>query len=140
MAGSPCFTGNDQHRTALDPFRDDRGGSCQVLSAALSADHRVRHLLVDRSNDFFMVETGPASLTARKGCTKLMKQTITDFDVDENRDWRAKLGCGQYQHVRHDPPLISREWTLSATGREQRIGAELECRKCDDRTPRDCTD
>jgi hypothetical protein len=60
-----------------------------------------------------------------------MIQKITGFDRDEERSLRAKLACGHYQHVRHDPPLIVREWTLSEAGRSSRIGAELECRKCD---------
>lgn len=64
-----------------------------------------------------------------------MKQKITRFDQDEERHWRAKLACGHYQHVRHDPPLMSREWVLTATGREEKIGAKLECRKCDEKSP-----
>lgn len=62
-----------------------------------------------------------------------MKQTITGFDQDDEHHWRAKLACGHYQHVRHDPPLTVREWTLTEAGRESNIGAELDCRKCADR-------
>lgn len=66
-----------------------------------------------------------------------MKQTIIGFDLDDEQDWRAKLTCGHYQHVRHDPPLITREWTLTAAGRNGKIGAELECKKCNTSEPRD---
>lgn len=66
-----------------------------------------------------------------------MKQMIIGFDRDDERDLRAKLACGHYQHVRHDPPLTVREWTLTQAGRDNKIGAELECRKCDEARPRD---
>lgn len=66
-----------------------------------------------------------------------MKQRIIDFDRDLESVWRAKLSCGHYQHVRHDPPLITREWTLTDEGRAKMIGAELECRKCDESKPKD---
>ena len=66
-----------------------------------------------------------------------MKQKIVGFDQDDDRDWRAKLACGHYQHVRHDPPLTTREWTLTEYGREQKLGGELECRKCDEGRPED---
>ncbi len=63
-----------------------------------------------------------------------MKRKITGFDQDDDGDWRAKLDCRHYQHVRHDPPLIVREWTLTKAGRASRIGQELECKKCDERS------
>ncbi|MEO8650399.1 MAG: DUF3565 domain-containing protein [Acidobacteriota bacterium] len=66
-----------------------------------------------------------------------MNQKITGFDRDDERSWRAKLACGHYQHVRHAPPLIVREWTLTQAGRASRIGAELECRKCDEGVAKD---
>jgi hypothetical protein len=66
-----------------------------------------------------------------------VKQKITGFDQDDELHWRAMLECGHYQHVRHDPPLTVREWTMTEGGREGRIGAELECRKCDEKVPSD---
>jgi hypothetical protein len=60
-----------------------------------------------------------------------MKRSIISFDTDEHGDWRALLSCGHYQHVRHRPPLESREWILSEETRYQKIGAELDCKKCD---------
>jgi hypothetical protein len=60
-----------------------------------------------------------------------MKRKIINFDRDEEGDWRAELDCGHYQHVRHKPPLISRRWVLTAEGRREKIGVELECKKCD---------
>ncbi len=66
-----------------------------------------------------------------------MKQAIIGFDRDDNSDWRAMLGCGHYQHVRHNPPLSTREWVLSETGRAAKIGGTLECRKCNEMKPPD---
>lgn len=84
-----------------------------------------------------MVEAG--SETYR--CTQLdpfqMKQTILGFDQDDEKHWRAKLECGHYQHMRHDPPLRVREWILTEAGRSERIGMEVDCRKCDEGAPRD---
>jgi hypothetical protein len=66
-----------------------------------------------------------------------MKRAITGFDRDDDGDWRAKLECGHYQHVRHDPPLRVREWVNSDAGRESKIGEMLDCRKCDENKPED---
>ncbi|HEY8225491.1 MAG TPA: DUF3565 domain-containing protein [Pyrinomonadaceae bacterium] len=61
-----------------------------------------------------------------------MKRRITGFDTDEHGDWRAELECGHFQHVRHEPPLVSREWVLEKVGRDSRLGFELECKRCDE--------
>lgn len=66
-----------------------------------------------------------------------MKRKIVGFDRDPESDWRAKLECGHYQHVRHNPPLVTREWILTKTGRQEKLGAELECKKCDEGKPED---
>lgn len=60
-----------------------------------------------------------------------MKRRIIGFDKDDKRDWRAELECGHYQHVRHDPPLIVRGWVLSEVGRNEKLGVELDCKKCE---------
>ena len=59
-------------------------------------------------------------------------RAITGFDMDDEGDWRAKLECGHYQHVRHNPPLRVREWVLTNEGRRSRLGCDLECRKCEE--------
>lgn len=61
-----------------------------------------------------------------------MKQKITGFEKDEEGHWRAILECGHRQHVRHDPPLTTREWILTAEGRDRLIGFELYCKRCDE--------
>ena len=66
-----------------------------------------------------------------------MNRKIAGFDRDPENHWRAKLECGHYQHVRHDPPLTVREWTLTQEGRDSRIGHELNCLKCNEHQPRD---
>jgi Protein of unknown function (DUF3565) len=66
-----------------------------------------------------------------------MERKIIGFDQDEEGHWRAKLECGHYQHVRHNPPLRNREWVLTDEGRASHLGKLLNCKKCDDRLPRD---
>lgn len=60
-----------------------------------------------------------------------MQRRIISFDTDILGHWRAWLECGHPQHMRHDPPLISRSWVLTADGRESRIGQTLDCVRCD---------
>lgn len=59
-----------------------------------------------------------------------MKKRIVRFELDDEGHWRAELECGHYQHVRHDPPLRSREWVLTETGRTSRLGEMLGCKEC----------
>lgn len=66
-----------------------------------------------------------------------MKQPICGYHLDDEKHWVAELHCGHFQHVRHDPPLITREWVLNKQGRESMIGFELDCKKCDEGDPRD---
>ena len=60
-----------------------------------------------------------------------MLRPIEGFHQDEHADWVAELGCGHGQHVRHKPPFWTREWTQTAEGRASRLGAELDCVRCD---------
>lgn len=62
----------------------------------------------------------------------IVKQKITDFEKDDEGHWRAILKCGHRQHVRHDPPMTTREWVMSPEGRDSRVGIELECKRCDE--------
>ena len=87
--------------------------------------------------DIFVVETCRKTARPAAACAASMKQKIIGFNRDGNSDWRAKLGCGHYQHVRHNPPLATREWVLNETGRAAKIGEALECRKCDEMKPPD---
>jgi len=66
-----------------------------------------------------------------------MKQPIVDYQLDLENHWVARLECGHCQHVRHDPPWTIREWTQTAEGRTSMIGYQLDCKKCDERSPRD---
>jgi hypothetical protein len=61
-----------------------------------------------------------------------MKRRIIGFDLDEHGEWRAELECGHHQHVRHNPPLVSRPWVLTEEGRASRLGLELNCKHCDE--------
>ena len=66
-----------------------------------------------------------------------MKQAIVGYFQDEHQDWVAKLKCGHNQHVRHNPPWINRPWVVTHEGRDEHIGALLDCRKCDQGAPPD---
>jgi len=54
------------------------------------------------------------------------------FARDEEGQWVAMLECGHSQHVRHDPPLVTRAWVLTEAGRLSRLGAALACVRCRD--------
>ena len=79
-----------------------------------------------------MVETGLSAMDEYGIHEKEVKRAVTGFELDDEGHWRAKLECRHYQHVRHQPPLRVREWTLTEEGRASRIGQTLECKKCDD--------
>ncbi|MER3462569.1 MAG: DUF3565 domain-containing protein [Armatimonadota bacterium] len=66
-----------------------------------------------------------------------MNRKITGLDKDDENDWRAKLECGHFQHVRHKPPLMTREWVLTEVGRGEKLGVELDCKKCAEGKPKD---
>jgi hypothetical protein len=66
-----------------------------------------------------------------------MKRKIVSFHQDEEQHWVARLECGHNQHVRHDPPWTNRPWVITTAGRDAAIGAELECKKCDEGRARD---
>lgn len=61
-----------------------------------------------------------------------MQREIMSFYKDEEDHWVAHLSCHHPQHVRHDPPLVSRPWVLSEEGRQSRIGEQLWCKRCKD--------
>ncbi|MDB5829019.1 MAG: hypothetical protein JWQ73_3239 [Variovorax sp.] len=60
-----------------------------------------------------------------------MQRQITSFSQDQDSHWTARLDCGHLQHVRHDPPLVSRPWVLSEEGRQTQMGTLLDCVQCD---------
>jgi hypothetical protein len=61
-----------------------------------------------------------------------VKQKIIGFHVDNENHWVAELECGHAQHVRHDPPWTTREWVTTVLGRNGKLGAELNCKRCDE--------
>jgi hypothetical protein len=66
-----------------------------------------------------------------------MKQPITGYHLDDEQHWVAELDCGHNQHVRHNPPWVSRPWVTTAEGRARMLGHLLACRKCDEGAPPD---
>ncbi len=61
-----------------------------------------------------------------------MKQPIIGFHKDEEGDWVADLACGHGQHVRHNPPWISRPWVTTDEGRKAHVGELLNCKRCEE--------
>lgn len=61
-----------------------------------------------------------------------MKRRIIAFRQDENQDWVAELECGHGYHLRHNPPWQERAWVLTPEGRENWIGRQLDCVKCEE--------
>ena len=66
-----------------------------------------------------------------------MKQGISGYHKDEENHWVAELVCGHNQHVRHNPPLVSRPWVETQGGRDSMLGYQLNCVKCDSGQPVD---
>ena len=66
-----------------------------------------------------------------------VERAIVGFHQDDSGDWVAELECGHNQHVRHDPPWTNRPWVLTEPSRNRKLGAILNCRKCDQGAPRD---
>jgi hypothetical protein len=66
-----------------------------------------------------------------------MDRPIVGFHQDAEGHWVADLECGHGQHVRHDPPWMSRPWVLTPEGRNSRLGVVLNCVKCDQGLPPD---
>ncbi len=64
-------------------------------------------------------------------------QPIRGYHTDEEGHWVAQLSCGHNQHVRHDPPLVSRPWVQTVAGRDSMLGYALRCKKCVDQAPLD---
>jgi len=66
-----------------------------------------------------------------------MKHPIVGYHKDEENHWVAELACGHNQHVRNSPPLVSRPWVGSESGRVSMLGYKLDCKKCDSDLPVD---
>ncbi len=66
-----------------------------------------------------------------------MLQAITGYHQDDEHHWVAQLACGHNQHLRHTPPWVSRPWVITPAGREQHLGSQLHCKKCEQNAPKD---
>lgn len=60
-----------------------------------------------------------------------MKRGVLGFHLDDAGDWVADLACFHGMHVRHRPPFELRPWVLTEDGRRSRLGAEVDCVRCD---------
>jgi hypothetical protein len=61
-----------------------------------------------------------------------MKRKIVGYHKDDEGHWVADLECGHPQHVRHQPPWMSRDWVVTPEGRTSRLGMELNCVRCEE--------
>lgn len=66
-----------------------------------------------------------------------MQQAIVDYHLDEENHWVARLECGHFQHVRHQPPFINRPWVMHLATRNKMLGQQLNCKKCDQGAEKD---
>ena len=57
---------------------------------------------------------------------------IRGFHKDEEGDWVADLDCGHTRHMRHNPPWQERGWVTTRSGRESRIGQDINCKECEE--------
>lgn len=60
-----------------------------------------------------------------------MLTPIIGYHLDDENHWVARLACGHFQHVRHQPPFINRPWVLKKSTRDEKLGQKLNCIKCD---------
>ncbi|MBA6225503.1 DUF3565 domain-containing protein [Colwellia sp. MB02u-18] len=66
-----------------------------------------------------------------------MLQAIIDYHLDDENHWVARLECGHFQHVRHQPPFINRPWVVNKATRHAMLGQQLNCIKCEHGAARD---
>ncbi|HRI68475.1 MAG TPA: DUF3565 domain-containing protein [Polyangium sp.] len=59
-----------------------------------------------------------------------MQRKIVGFHQDTDNVWLAELECTHTQHVRHNPPWQERSWVTTESGRQDKLGAELDCVFC----------
>lgn len=60
-----------------------------------------------------------------------MLRTISGYRQDEAAAWVALLDCGHGRHVRHNPPFVNRAWVTTPQGRQEHLGDQLDCVRCD---------
>ena len=60
-----------------------------------------------------------------------MVRRITSFHQDDEGGWVAELSCLHGQHIRHRPPFQNRPWVLTDAGRQEHLGADIDCPLCD---------
>jgi tellurite resistance-related uncharacterized protein len=56
---------------------------------------------------------------------------IAGFHQDDAGGWVAELSCLHGQHIRHSPPFQNRPWVLTAAGRQEHVGTDINCPLCD---------
>src|SRR5829696_3917818 len=123
---------HDKYRAVMDPCCHRRCGARWSLLCVTAARRCFRYLFPDHALNHSLVAAHLKRAHQHRLCTparqRPMKRIITGFDKDDENHWRAVLDCGHRQHVRHDPPLTTRNWVLTEDGRASRLGFELNCK------------
>jgi hypothetical protein len=70
-------------------------------------------------------------MTTGPGARRGRATVIVGFHQDAAGDWVAELACGHAQHMRHRPPWQSRPWVETEAGRAAKLGAAIDCLKCE---------
>lgn len=59
---------------------------------------------------------------------------ITGVEREGPSEVVVELSCGHHRHVRHRPPLTEHPWVLDDATTHARIGGEIECFACGQRS------
>ncbi|MEL6344740.1 MAG: DUF3565 domain-containing protein [Myxococcota bacterium] len=59
-----------------------------------------------------------------------VSRSVVGFFQDDEMHWVARLDCGHNRHMRHNPPMVSRPWVLTAERRAEQIGQMTTCMRC----------
>ena len=135
LADTLDHAGHDQHCSALDSSGHRGCGVGWSLLRLTTARDCFRDLFPDHALNHSLVATNleqPHQHRLRTPGERAMKRIIKGFEKDDEDHWRAILDCDHRQHVRHDPPLVTRTWVLTPEGRDSRLGMELDCKRCDE--------
>lgn len=65
----------------------------------------------------------------------MVRRTIVEVEVEGPGAVVVTLDCGHRRHVRHRPPFEVHPWVLDARQRAARVGAEIECGRCEAAAP-----
>ena len=73
-----------------------------------------------------------ANIITANAKAEAVPRKIVGYHTDPElpTQWVAELACGHFQHLWHEPPLVNRPWVTTVEGRNDKLGRELQCKKC----------